>query len=163
MKKISSVCIALVVVALRVAPSLAASNTVTYSDLHFIKSATFNWSNLNIVNPVESAPTNSITCVTTSKVIAGQIVRADLLSSSVTGSTFKITLTDSAGVDVLQGTGAVILTNAGYSWCPAQTITNALGRGYEPVNFLSALTFFVTNFASSTTTNTGSFQILYRE
>jgi len=143
----------------------AATNSVTYTDLHNVKTATFTFSNLNVINHVPSAPTNDLSCIVTSKVLSGTIERVVLVSLNSTNVTaaMTLTLTDDDGVDLFRGVASALSTNVPQSFIPGDVLTNVLGRTYAPVSFESKLVLTVTNFAGKATTNLGVLKLYYRE
>ena len=130
----------------------AASNTVSYTDLHNVKTVTFSFNNMRWEGNVPSAPTNDMTCSVTSKVVAGYLERVAVTSLSITGTFFRCTLKDSTGTDLLSGKGTSVAT-APY---------NLQGTNM-PTPFESALVFDVTHYATNTATNFGAVTIFYHE
>ena len=152
MKKFLMVCVALLA-----ATVYGSTNTISYTDLHNVKSVTFNFSNLNVVNHVPASPTNATFCTASSKIISGSLDRMAVLSSTATGATFRIILTDDTGSDMLGGLGSVVSTTAGTSMPVSWYSTN------RPFIFESSITCTVTNFADAAQTNGVAVKFFYRE
>lgn len=143
--------------------AIAATNTVSYSDLHNVKSITFTWSNLASSGHIPAAPTNDLVCVVTSKVVSGYIERVVLTACNATGAFVHVSIKDADGIDLLRGSGALISSTAPVSFAPAQSATNAIGFTHIPVAFESALVLTVTNCLGTTSTNTGTLKVYYHE
>lgn len=139
-------------------PVFAASNSVSYADIHFVKSATFNWSNMGLATTIL---TNDTTCIVTSKIISGTIESVVLTAANSSNATIYATLKDADGVDMFMGNNTFGTNNLPYRFFPA--VTNGVTSGYRAVAFDSALILTVSRFATTTTTNTGSLKIYYRE
>lgn len=140
---------------------MAGTNNVSYEELYNLRVANFTWNNGNI------SGTNDLSCVCTSKPIAGVVERISFVSCMGSNATFAVTLKDTDGADILTGWGTAMPTQgqgSAYTFCPGYAESAfAVTTNIHPWAFCSRLVLTVTNMARATALITGGMKLYYHE